>query len=52
MHLANVMGSKGTLISVEARTEHAEVGRMNMERLSEVLPEFPKWHLIEGTWAK
>ena len=48
MHLANVMGSKGTLISVETRAEHAEVGRMNMERLSEVLPEFPDWHLIEG----
>ena len=49
MHLANVMGSKGTLISVESRIEHAEVGRMNMERLSEVLPEFPDWHLIEGS---
>ena len=51
MHLANVMGSLGTLISVESRSEHAEVGRMNMERLSEVLPEFPDWHLVEGDIA-
>ena len=48
MHLANVMGAKGTLISVESRSEHAEVGKLNMERLSEILPEFPDWHLIEG----
>tara|TARA_B100000575_G_scaffold84277_1_gene66490 strand:- start:31563 stop:32375 length:813 start_codon:yes stop_codon:yes gene_type:complete len=48
MHLANVMGTRGTLISVESRSEHAEVGRLNMERLSEILPEFPDWHLIEG----
>ena len=27
MHLANVMGSSGTLISVESRAEHAKVGR-------------------------
>ena len=48
MHLANVMGSSGTLISVESRPEHAEVGRINMDRLSEILPEFPDWHLIDG----
>ena len=48
MHLANVLGSAGTLISVESRPEHAEVGRANMERLAEVLPEFPDWHLIDG----
>ena len=48
MHLANVMGSSGTLISVESRPEHAEVGRTNMERLSEILPEFPDWHLVDG----
>ena len=48
MHLANVLGSSGVLISVESRPEHAEVGRDNMERLSQVLPEFPEWHLIEG----
>ena len=47
MHLANVLGSSGTLVSVESRPEHAEVGRSNMERLREILPEFPIWHLIE-----
>lgn len=51
MHLANVLGSAGTLISVESRPEHAEVGRANMERLAEVLPEFPDWHLIDGDMA-
>ena len=48
MHLANVLGSSGVLISVESRPEHAEVGRENMERLNQVLPEFPDWHLIDG----
>ena len=48
MHLANVLGSSGILISVESRPEHAEVGRANMECLAEVLPEFPDWHLIDG----
>tara|TARA_B100001250_G_C19795522_1_gene788536 strand:- start:846 stop:1565 length:720 start_codon:yes stop_codon:yes gene_type:complete len=47
MHLASVMGSSGTLISVENRVEHAEVGASNMRRLEQVLPEFPNWHLLE-----
>jgi tRNA (adenine57-N1/adenine58-N1)-methyltransferase len=47
MHLANVMGSKGCLISVENRPEHAEVGKHNMERMREFMPEFPEWHLLE-----
>ena len=48
MHIANVLGSSGTLISVESRPEHAEVGKANMERLGEVIPEFPEWHLVDG----
>ena len=48
MHLASVLGSSGTLISVENRIEHAEVGSSNMKRLEQVLPEFPDWHLIEA----
>jgi tRNA (adenine57-N1/adenine58-N1)-methyltransferase len=48
MNLASVMGSAGTLISVEARPEHAIVGKQNMDRLKHILPEFPKWHLIDG----
>ncbi len=47
MHLASVMGSSGTLISVENRAEHAEVGASNMNRLRQVLPEFPCWHLLD-----
>ena len=46
MNLANVLGNSGTLISVEIREEHATVGKQNMERLREILPEFPNWHLI------
>ena len=51
MHLASVLGGSGTLISVENRNEHAEVGSANMKRLEQVLPEFPDWHLIEGDLA-
>ena len=47
MNLANVMGSKGYLISVENRPEHAEVGRSNMERLAEFSSDFPSWNLLE-----
>ena len=48
MHLASVMGSKGTLISVENRPEHALVGQENMNVLRDVLPEFPDWHLLHS----
>ena len=47
MNLVNVMGSKGYLISVENRPEHAEVGRSNMERLAEFSTDFPSWNLLE-----
>jgi tRNA (adenine57-N1/adenine58-N1)-methyltransferase len=52
MNLASVLGSSGTLISVESRPEHALVGKQNMDRLEEILSEFPKWHLIEGEFQK
>ncbi|MEE2758547.1 MAG: methyltransferase domain-containing protein [Candidatus Thermoplasmatota archaeon] len=48
LHLANVLGANGTLVSVENRPEHAEVGRENMIRASNTLKEFPSWTLIEG----
>jgi tRNA (adenine57-N1/adenine58-N1)-methyltransferase len=48
MHIANVLGEKGTLISVEVRDEHAQVGKQNMDRLKEIIPEFPDWHLLVG----
>ncbi|MBU38444.1 MAG: hypothetical protein CMA59_02845 [Euryarchaeota archaeon] len=51
MHLASVLGGSGTLISVENRIEHAEVGSSNMKRLEQVLPEFPDWRLIEADLA-
>jgi tRNA (adenine57-N1/adenine58-N1)-methyltransferase len=51
MHIANVLGANGTLISVENRPEHAEVGRENMERARGSLREFPDWTLIEGDVA-
>ena len=47
MHLANVMGSKGCLISVEKRPEHATVGSGNMQRMAEFATEFPNWKLLE-----
>jgi len=47
MNLANVMGSKGYLVSVENRPEHAEVGRSNMERLADFSTDFPSWNLLE-----
>ena len=46
MNIANVLGNSGTLISVEVREEHALVGKQNMDRLQEFLPEFPNWHLV------
>ncbi|MED6297385.1 MAG: methyltransferase domain-containing protein [Candidatus Thermoplasmatota archaeon] len=51
LHLANVLGENGTLVSVENRPEHAEVGRENMSRASNALKEFPNWTLIEGDVA-
>ena len=47
-NIANVLGNTGTLISVEIRDEHAQVGKLNMDRLEEILPEFPDWHLLVG----
>ena len=46
MNIANVLGNSGTLISVEVRDEHAAIGKQNMDRLEEILPEFPNWHLV------
>jgi len=48
MNLASVLGNSGTLISVETRPEHAEVGIKNMERLKEILTEFPNWIFHHG----
>ena len=46
MHLASVMGSKGTLISVENRPEHALVGqKMNV---LEMFSQNSEWHLLHS----
>ena len=52
LHIANVLGTNGTLVSVENRPEHAVVGRENMQRASGALREFPNWVLIEGDIAE
>ncbi len=52
MNLASVLGDSGTLISIESRDEHAQVGKSNMDRLREVLPEFPEWILVNGDMSR
>jgi tRNA (adenine57-N1/adenine58-N1)-methyltransferase len=52
VQLLNVMGSAGTLISVENRSEHAEVGLENVERCRGCLTEMPTWILLEGDVAE
>lgn len=48
LHLARVLGNSGTLITVEARDEHAEVGLENLNRAKHCLEEFPIHHHISG----
>ena len=52
LHLARVLGNSGTLVTVEARDEHAEVGLENLIRAKQCLPEFPKHHHISGDISK
>jgi len=52
LHIANVLGGSGTLVSVENRPEHAEVGRENMQRAAGSLREFPTWVLLDGDVAE
>ena len=48
LHLARVLGNSGTLITVEARDEHADVGLENLSRAKNCLEEFPIHHHISG----
>ena len=48
LHLARVLGNSGTLITVEARDEHADVGLENLSRAKNCLKEFPIHHHISG----
>lgn len=48
LHLAKVLGNSGTLITVEPRDEHAEVGLENLSRAKSCFQEFPNHHHISG----
>ena len=48
LHLAKVLGNSGTLITVEARDEHADVGLENLRRAKNCFGEFPNHHHISG----
>ena len=48
LHLAKVIGNSGHLVTVEPRSEHAEVGLLNLTRAESCFPEFPKHTHIEG----
>ena len=48
LHLAKVLGNSGHLVTAEPRTEHAEVGLLNLNRASKCFSEFPKHTHLEG----
>lgn len=53
LHLARVLGETGTLVSVETREEHAEVGIENLHRAGAAWCEsFPSHHLLIGDVAE
>ena len=49
LHLTKVLGNSGTLITVEPRNEHAEVGLENLSRAKSCFQEFPNHHHISGS---
>ena len=51
LHIARVLGNSGTLITVETRDEHAEVGLENLARAKDCLQEFPTHHHLSGDIA-
>lgn len=48
MYLARILGNSGIHVTVEPRSEHAEVALENMRRARESWSEFPTHHHIEG----
>ena len=48
MYLARILGNSGMHVTVEPRSEHAEVALENMRRARESWSEFPAHHHIEG----
>ena len=49
MYIQRVLGSSGTHVTVEPRTEHAEVALENLRRAAGCWDETPRHHHIEGT---
>ena len=48
MYLARILGNSGIHVTVEPRSEHADVALENMRRAKESWSEFPNHHHIEG----
>lgn len=48
LYIARVLGESGTHITVEPRSEHAEVGLENLKRARESWTAFPSHHHVEG----
>ncbi|MBT60726.1 MAG: hypothetical protein CMA63_04140 [Euryarchaeota archaeon] len=49
MYIARSLGTSGIHVTVEPRSEHAEVGLENLRRAKESWVGFPSHHHIEGT---
>lgn len=48
MHIARMLGGSGIHVTVEPRTEHADVGLKNLDRARASWNEFPTHHHVEG----
>jgi len=48
MHIARSLGDSGVHVTVEPRTEHADVGLENLRRVKEMWTQFPTHHHVEG----
>ncbi len=48
MHIARSLGDSGLHVTVEPRSEHAEVGLENLRRAKGMWPQFPTHHHVEG----
>ena len=48
MYIARILGDSGVHITVEPRSEHADIALENLRRCKESWPEFPSHHHIEG----
>ena len=49
MYIQRVLGTKGTHVTVEPRSEHSEVALENLQRAAACWEETPNHHHIEGT---